>query len=240
MRRTMRHHGLVLAIAGLLGAGTVSPAHAAMAVIDVSAIRQLVQQVTTLREQLANAREQLRQAQQSYAATTGTRGMERLAAGVARNYLPPDWAALADVLSETSATYGALSRELVALERGNAVLGTSELAALTPDARARVEEGRRASAASQVLAREALATTSRRFTTVQSLLDAIGSAQDPKAVMDLSARIQAEQAMLANEQTKLEVLFRALEAERAVQSQQARERAVRDLGSLRSLPPLGL
>jgi type IV secretion system protein VirB5 len=236
----MTRKGLVLVIAGMLGASAVAPAHAAMAVIDVSAIRQLVQQVSTLREQLANAREQLRQSQQSYAAMTGTRGMEQLAGGLTRNYLPPDWAALAEVLSETSSSYGALSRELVALERDNAVLGTSELAALTPQARVRVEEGRRASAASQVLAREALATTSRRFTTVQSLLDAIGTAQDPKAVMDLSARIQAEQAMLANEHTKLTSLFQALEAERAVQSQQARERAVRDLGSLRTLPPLGL
>jgi type IV secretion system protein VirB5 len=236
----MTRKGLVLVMAGLLGAGAVTPAHAAMAVIDVSAIRQLVQQVSTLREQLANAREQLRQSQQSYAAMTGTRGMERLAGGVPRNYLPPDWAALAEVLSETSTSYGALSRELVALEQANAVLGTGDLAALTPEAQARVEEGRRASALSQVLAREALATTSRRFTTVQSLLDAIGTAQDPKAVMDLSARIQAEQAMLANEQTKLTSLFQALEAERAVQSQQARERLVRDLGSLRRLPPLGL
>mgnify|MGYP002778419317 CR=1 FL=1 len=236
----MKYHGLVLMITGLLGAGAIAPAHAQMAVIDVSAVRQLVQQVTTLREQLVNARDQLRQAQRSYASMTGSRGMEHLANGVTRNYLPPDWAALAEVLSEASAGYGALSRELVALERGNAVLGANELAALTPDARARVEEGRRTTAVSQVLAREALATTSRRFTAVQSLIDAIGTAQDPKAVMDLSARIQAEQAMLANEQTKLVTLFQALEAERAVQSQQARERAVRDLGSLRTLPPLGL
>jgi type IV secretion system protein VirB5 len=236
----MTRKELVLVIAGVLGAGALTPAHAAMAVIDVSAIRQLLQQVSTLREQLANAREQLRQSQQSYAAMTGTRGMERLAGGLTRNYLPPDWAALAEVLSETSTRYGALSRELVALEQANAVLGTSELAALTPQARARVEESRRAGALAQVLAREALATTGRRFTTVQSLLDAIGTAQDPKAVMDLSARIQAEQAMLANEQTKLTSLFQALEAERAVQSQQARERAVRDVGSLRRLPPLGL
>jgi len=236
----MRHHGLVLAMVGLLGAGAVAPARAQMAVIDVSAVRQLVQQVTTLREQLANAREQLRQAQRSYTSMTGSRGMEHLAAGITRNYLPPDWAALAEVLTDSSTTYGALSRELVGLERGNAVLASNELAALTPEARARVEEGRRTTAVSQVLAREALATTSRRFTAVQSLIDAIGTAQDPKAVMDLSARIQAEQAMLANEQTKLTTLFHAFEAERAVQAQQARERAVRDLGSLRTLPPLGL
>jgi type IV secretion system protein VirB5 len=227
-------------VAAVLGCGVAAPAHAAMAVIDISAIRQLVQQVTTLRDQLAAARDQLGQARQAYASMTGTRGMERLASGITRNYLPPDWAALSDVLADTSASYGALARELTALERGNAVLSTAELAGLSPELRAAVEASRRAAAASQVLTREALQATSRRFATVQSLIDAIGTATDPKAVMDLSARIQAEQAMLANEQTKLATLHQALAAEQAVRLQQAREQAARDVGSLRRLPPLGL
>lgn len=236
----MRNGMVALMVAAVLGGVAAGPAQAAMAVIDVSAIRQLVQQVTTLREQLAAARDQLRQAQQAYASMTGTRGMERLASGIARNYLPPDWAALSDVLADTSAAYGALARELAALERGNAVLTNTELAALSPELRASVEESRRAAAASQVLTREALQATSRRFSTVQSLIDAIGTATDPKAVMDLSARIQAEQAMLANEQTKLATLHQALAAEHAVRLQQARELAARDVGSLRTLPAMGL
>lgn len=236
----MKTRAVVLMVAAVLGTGAAPPARAQFAVIDVAAIGQLVQQVMTLRDQLTAARDQLRQAEQAYAAMTGTRGMERLGSGTPRNYLPPDWAALSDVLDDTSAAYGALARELLILERSNAVLTGPELAALSPELRASVEESRRTVAATQVLTREALHTTSRRFATVQSLIDAIGTARDPKAVMDLSARIQAEQAMLANEQTKLATLHQALAAEQAVQLQQARERAARDVGSLRTLPPLGL
>jgi len=58
--------------------------------------------------------------------------------------------------------------------------------------------------------------------------------------MELQARIAAEQAMLANEQSKLAALFETAEAERLARAQQRREQALRDLGSLRALPRMGL
>ena len=58
--------------------------------------------------------------------------------------------------------------------------------------------------------------------------------------MDLQARIAAEQGMLANEQTKLQVLHQAAQAEEWARVQRAREQAIADIGSLRSLPAMGL
>jgi type IV secretion system protein VirB5 len=234
---TSRLLGLALATIGLCIAG---PVHAAMAVIDVSAIRQLVQQVTTLRQQLTVARDQLHEAQQLYASTTGGRGMERLLAGETRNYLPPDWRAMADVLDGRSASYGALATDLQALMRDAAVLGPGEVARLPVSLQARIDAARRSAGLDRLLARQALEATSGRFARLDGLIAAIGTASDPKAVMDLQARIQAEQAMLVNEQTKLAVLFQAAAAERQALELQARERAVRDLGSLRRLPAMGL
>ena len=46
--------------------------------------------------------------------------------------------------------------------------------------------------------------------------------------------------MLANEQTKLQVLANAAQAEASAQRQRLLERAIGDVGSLRQLPPLGL
>jgi type IV secretion system protein VirB5 len=231
---------LMLIVCCVLLEITPRPALAAMAVIDVSAIRQLVQQVATLREQLATARGQLQQAQSEYAALTGHRGMERLAGGISRNYLPPDWQELERVLGERSVAYGALSRELERVVVERAVLTRDELDDLSADAQRRIAAVRRAAALDQVLAREALANTSQRFASLQSLIDAIATAIDPKAILDLQARVQAEQAMLANEQTKLAVLFQAAAAERLAREQQAREQALRDVGSLRQLPAMGL
>ena len=48
---------------------------------------------------------------------------------------------------------------------------------------------------------------------MQCLIDAIPAATDQKGILDLQARIGAEQGMLQNEQTKLLVLSQALRAE---------------------------
>jgi type IV secretion system protein VirB5 len=60
-----------------------------------------------------------------------------------------------------------------------------------------------------------------RFAQIQSLMLAINSTNDPKAIAELNGRIQAEQAMIANEQKEvalvrqqLELQSRALDAQR--------------------------
>ena len=81
---------------------------------------------------------------------------------------------------------------------------------------------------------------SSRFTSLQQLITAIGSASDQKGALDLQARIAAEQSMLQNDQAKLSVLAQAAEGQRAAAIQAAQEQAIADVGSFRSLPPMGL
>jgi type IV secretion system protein VirB5 len=90
----------------------------------------------------------------------------------------------------------------------------------------------------QALTRQALSETSRRFGSIQQLIDAIPGAGDQKAILDLQARIQAEQGMLQNESTKLGVLYQAAQAEEWARQQRVREQAIASIGSLRDLPPL--
>jgi type IV secretion system protein VirB5 len=71
------------------------------------------------------------------------------------------------------------------------------------------------------------------------MIDRIASAQDPKAVQDLQARIQAEQNMLTNEQTKLQSLYQMVRAGEAAQQLRLREQASTDVGSVRSLSKVG-
>ena len=59
-------------------------AHAQWAVIDVSALTQLMQQVQTMQQQLSTAQNQLSQARSEYNSITGGRGMERLLGGTAQ------------------------------------------------------------------------------------------------------------------------------------------------------------
>ena len=214
--------------------------HAQWAVIDVGAIAQLIEQIATMQQQLETARNTLRQAEQQFRATTGGRGMERLLSGTDRNYLPADWAQLEAAMRRADGTYRALGAQLQSVLNDNALLSDERVAALSPMERAQLESARRSAALSQATSRQALEATSDRFEALQQLVDAIPAAQDQKAILDLQARIAAEQAMLVNEQTKLNVLHQVAQAEELARKQRIREQALTDIGSLRRLPPMGL
>jgi type IV secretion system protein VirB5 len=220
---------------------TAAPAaHAQWAVVDVGAIAQLVEQVATLRAQLETARNQLTQAQQQYQSMTGGRGMEQLLAGTVRNYLPSDWQALEAALNGVRGSYGELSTQLNATIVANAVLTPDHLARLSTHEREQLHAARKSAALLQVTSRSALAASSARFASLQRLINAISTASDQKAVLDLQARMLAEQAMLQNEQTKLMVLYHAAQAEELARRQRASELAITNIGSLRRSAPIGL
>ena len=90
------------------------------------------------------------------------------------------------------------------------------------------------------IAQEALVQTSSRFAAIQALIDAIAQATDEKGILELAARIGAEEGMLQNEQTKLNVLGQAAQGGEWARRQRVRELAVADIGSLRNLPAMGL
>ena len=214
----------------LLAAANLPDAQAAMPVVDVRAIAQMVQEIRTLQDQLATARDHLTQARQTYQSMTGSRGMERLLSATERNYLPADWAELAQALQGVSGSHSALASLQRTAMADNAVLTTAQLGYLPPDIRAQVDAERHATALRQAITRDALANTSNRFRAIQQLTDAIPRAADPKAVLDLQARIQVELGMLQNEQTKLQILEQGARADEAARRQRDWETAVAGQG----------
>ena len=206
-------------------------ARAQWAVIDVPAIAQLVQEVQTMQQQLATAREQLQSAQQALQVMTGDRGMGRLLAGTTRNYLPSDWTQVTSALQgQRSTPYAALAVDVQSAIAANAVLSPQRLATLSPADQRQIQAARQWSAMQQALAHQALANTSARFASIQSLIAAISTAGDQKAILDLQARISAELGMLQNEQTKLQILYQATQAQESSMRQQARERVIEEHG----------
>lgn len=214
----------ILAVAVLLACAPA--AHAQWAVVDVGAIAQLVQEVTILEQALSTAQGQLATARQTFAAMTGDRGMESLLSGIDRNYLPTNPTDLQRLLAGNAGSYAALASAMQALLAQNAVLTPQQLAGLAPQAAAALEADRGTSALRQAVAGTALTNASGRFASLQQLIGAIGGASDQKSALDLTARITAEQAMLQNEQTKLEVLERTLESQQAADRLRTREQIV--------------
>ena len=209
---------------------TAPAAHAQLAVIDLAAVTQLVTEVQNLEQSLTVARQHLAEAQAQLQSMSGDRGMERLLSGTNRNYLPTDWQQLTAALDDTSSAYMALSTGIQQALTEDTVLTPQQLATLSPDGQQELAADRRTSALLQAVSRQALANSSDRFGDLQQLIDAIGSAGDQKGILDLNARIGAEQAMLENERTKLAMLVAAAQAQRWADEEQDRERAIAGQG----------
>lgn len=233
-------------VALLLVAASLAPLHAkaGIPVIDVTAVANLIQQVMYWQQQISGMQKQYDQLKESkdqltqtHNAMTGSRGMEQLlpTSELARNYLPPSYGELMNTLNGTSAGYAGLAGQVQSIMKANSILSGTQMEALSPELRQVVEQGRQSAALLNGMTQSAYQNTSQRFSALQLLISRIASAQDPKAIQDLQARIQAEQNMLTNEQTKLQSLYQIARAEEAAQQQRLRERAATDVGSVRAM-----
>jgi type IV secretion system protein VirB5 len=101
-----------------------------------------------------------------------------------------------------------------------------------------IENGRRSAAMISSLSQSAYQNTSQRFAALQQLITMIGATGDMKAIQDLQGRISSEQAMLQNEQTKLQTLYQMAQADQWAQQQRIREQSATDVGSVNSLAPV--
>jgi type IV secretion system protein VirB5 len=230
----------ILLSSALAMGGLIPAARAQFAVIDVGAIVQLVKEVATLQQQLQTAENQLTQAQMQFQSMTGNRGMQNLLSGTDRNYLPSTWAQLQAAVTQTGGAYGALSTGIQGLITENSVLTPAQMAMLPPSQQIQLQEARASAATLQMTSRQAMQETSARFASLQQLIAAIPTATDQKGALDLQARIQAEQAMLQNENTKLNVMYQSAQGDSWAREAQLRELAIAGVGSLRNLPPLNL
>lgn len=213
-------------------------ARAGIPVIDVAAVANLIQQIAYWQQQITGMTNQLNRLEQTYDSMTGGRGMESLVpmTNLQRNYLPPDYSELLNVINGSSTTYAGLSGQLQSIMAANAVLTNTQLGAMTPEMRQIVESGRRSAAMVSSFTQSAYQNTSQRFAALQGLITMIGSAADTKAIQDLQGRIGAEQAMLTNEQSKLQTLFQMAQADQWAEQQRRRERAIRGIGNVDALP----
>ena len=181
-----RRYLLAVAAASLLAFAPVGTARAqGIPVIDVASLIQLIQQLQYWVQQIQLMKNQVSQLQQSYTAITGPRGMQNLLAGNQRNYLPSDWNQMLAVLDNTAPAYSGLSAQAQTVMNANAVLSSRDVRALSPSQQQILAQGRKAAALLQVMSRAAYQSTSQRFAALQQLINAIGTAQDAKAIQDL-------------------------------------------------------
>jgi type IV secretion system protein VirB5 len=213
------------------GAASSVPA-AGIPVIDVTAVANLIQQLAYWQQQISAMSNQLNELQRTHAAMTGSRGMQDVLQSTygQRNYLPPNYADLLQVV-QGSPAYAGLSDHAQAVMKHNAILTPHQLSGLSANGRHLIESRRRSSALLSALTQTTYQHTSQRFAALSQLITMIGAAGDQKAILDLQGRISAEQAMLTNEQTKMQAVYQVMQAQHLAGEHRVREQVISGHGN---------
>lgn len=219
----MRKRLVAAAAALIIGVGATT-AHAAMIVHDPTSYARLIEQARTALDQLNELRAQVRQGEQLLASLNDASGVgritEQLGVPGLRDFLP-DIAALSAAANGDLDALGAIGRRADEIRAANRLYTPADGDAAGADLEA---SGRRA--ARDLALGEAVATAGAdRLEGLLELQAAIDTAPNARAVLDLQARAATEQAMIANDQMRLQGLAMAQAAEDRLQAQRERERA---------------
>lgn len=165
---------------------------------QIATMAQWAQQIAEMKLQYEELQRQWDKMDVMERAVTGTRGMGTADAGGVNAQLP------VDIRRLYTGSYG----------ETNAIMD-SERVTVADDAtkQALSERSFRVAAVETSLSRNAYQGGIERLDSIHSLLAKINQTKDPKAIADLQARIQAEEALIQNEQSKLQMLAKASDAE---------------------------
>ncbi|OAI10742.1 hypothetical protein A1359_15915 [Methylomonas lenta] len=198
-----------------------------------------IEQLTTLTNQLQQLQQTYQMVTSTYNGMTGNRGFGAVQpiTNAARNYLPQGSQDLVDVIDGASVTYNTMSGQVQNFTNQNAILSPEAIANLNMNANQLklFTQRRKNNAAIQATATQSMDAASQRFSYIQQLMDKVNQTQDPKGIAEVNARIAGEQAMLQNDQIKMQQLYASLQNQEQVNQQQLRELAVQQVGSTSTL-----
>jgi type IV secretion system protein VirB5 len=223
----------VASLALVLSLTVATPAHALFGVGDVVFDPS---QAANMATEFMKWKNQYDQMKAMIDNSSGNRGYGNLMniPNQARNYIPSNFSDVMSLLQSNNPSYSGMTDSIRKYMDANAVLTDADLdnMKLSTATRKYLTDSRSNTATIQALADEGLHNASVRFNLLQSLAYEINNTTDPKAIAELQARIQVEQNMLTNEQTKMQDLFDGMQNRKEMIDQQAREVAVQQTGDM--------
>ncbi len=186
-----------------------------------NSIQQQIETMAKWKMQYDQMTSQINQMKQQYESLTGSRNLGQILNNAAlRDYLPNDWQGVYDAVK--SGGYSGLSGRAQSIFEGNKVY---DLCANLADSQQRTHCEAQAvkGAQDKAFALDAYDKAKSRLTQIDQLMAKINDTPDPKAIAELQGRIAAEQAMIQNEQTKLQMYQMVAAAEDRLQEQRQRE-----------------
>lgn len=220
----------------LVGAVTLggSAAHAQLAVYDATSYAKLIEQATTAVNQLNELKTQVTQGQQLFSSLNDASGVSKIASALGvpslRSFLP-DTSALTAVTQGDFSALGAIGA------KADAIRSASRLYTAPADdpVGADIEAAGQRAARDLALGQSVTDVGAQRLEGLKDLQAAIDTAPNARAVMDLQARATTEQAMIANDQMRLQGIAMAQAAEDRLRVQRDQERAKAESASRMAL-----
>lgn len=204
--------------------------HAQQIVHDPRTLAQMVQEARTTLEQLRALQAQVEQGRQLFDSLNDLSGVNALADELG---LPTVRNPLPDLRALRAAADGDLSALGDLADRADAIRRDTRL--YTPPAgdpgpaeawyRDSLERAGARTARDLAIGEAIGGAADRRLQGLETLRSALDTAPNARAVMDLEARLAAEQALIQNEQVRLQGLALTQAAEARLEEQRARERA---------------
>ena len=226
----MRARILLAAATAALTLAIAPTVQAQQIVHDPRALAQMVQEARTTLEQLRALQAQVEQGQQLFDSLNDLSGVNALASELG---LPTVRNPLPDMRSLRAAADGDLSALGDLADRADAIRRETRL--YTPPAgdpgsaeayyRDSLERAGARTARDLAVGEAVGDAADRRLQGLETLRSALDTAPNARAVMDLEARLAAEQALIQNEQVRLQGLALTQAAEARLEEQRARERA---------------
>ena len=212
----------------LVAALAITMAGAASAQIPVTdgasianSIQQQIETIAKWKMQYDQMTSQINQMKQQYESLTGSRNLGQILNNAAlRDYLPNDWQGVYDAVK--SGGYSGLSGRAQSIYEANKAFDACMVFKLV-DQRTACEAQAVKGAQDKAFALDAYDKAKSRLTQIDQLMAKINDTPDPKAIAELQGRIAAEQAMIQNEQTKLQMYQMVAAAEDRLQEQRQRE-----------------
>ena len=204
-------------VAALSLTATMGSANAGIPVIDVANLAQAIEQVLAwaqqyeqMVDQIQEARNQVTQLQTTYDSMTGSRGLGTILNSAvdqaARRYLPAGGSDIEQLASGIVAGYGSLQATVADFKSSVSSLPIGIFTAGSNAANAWVAKVN-SLATQKALGESAYSSAAQRTTDLENMIATIGVASDPKAIAEMQARIGAQQALVANENAKLQSLL---------------------------------
>lgn len=218
MTRAALPFALALALAAPI------PANAQMIVHDPTSYASLIREAQTALDQLTELKTQVGAAKRLYDGFNTASGAGGLAAALntpqLRAFVPDIDRYVAAARGDLNAL-GALGRKATDIRTAQRLFTARADDLLGQE----VERSGDRVARDLALGQEAASVGAGRLQGLQQLASALDAAPNARAVMDLQARLSAEQAMISNDQMRLQGLAMAQAAETRLQAQRDRERA---------------